>query len=161
MYAASHERTFIAFFRIAMAWTFLYAGLSQLTDPHFTAATFLAHTKTFHDFFAWFASPAVIPYTDFLVKWGHTLIGLSLLSGLLVRVSGIFGVLLLIVYYFAHLDFPYVDGHVNFIMEYHLVYAGVMIYLIATHAGRVWGLDGWVERMPFIAHHPELRPLVG
>ena len=35
------------------------------------------HVVTFHDFFARFATPAVLPYTDFLMKWGHLLIGLS------------------------------------------------------------------------------------
>jgi uncharacterized membrane protein YphA (DoxX/SURF4 family) len=41
------ERGLVFFFRIAMGWTFLYAGLSQLTDPHFTVAGFLAGKETF------------------------------------------------------------------------------------------------------------------
>ena len=155
------SRSLIVYFRIAMGWTFLYAGVSQLAEPHFTAATFLAHTKTFHDFFAWFATPDVVPHTDFLVKWGHTLIGLSLVTGCLVRISAPFGVLLMLVYYLAHLDFPYVDSHVNFIMEYHLVYAGVLVYLIATRAGHVWGLDGWADRVPLLARQQYIRPLIG
>lgn len=62
------HRGLILYFRIAMGWTFLYAGLTQLTEPGFTAAAFLGHTKTFHGFFSLFAAPAVLPYTDFLVK---------------------------------------------------------------------------------------------
>jgi thiosulfate dehydrogenase (quinone) large subunit len=155
------SRFLIIYFRLAMGWTFLYAGVTQLAEPNFTAATFLAHTKTFHDFFAWFSSPALIPYTDFLVKWGHTLIGLSLVTGCLVRISAPFGVLLMLVYYLAHLDFPYVDSHVNFITEYHLVYAGVLVYLIAARAGHVWGLDGWTQRLPLITERQYLRPLIG
>lgn len=154
------QQGLILFFRLAMAWTFLCAGISQLMDPHWSAAGFLANTKTFHAIFAWFAAPGIVPYTDFLVKWGHTLIGLSLAFGLLVRVSGAFGILLMAVYYLAHLDFPYVDSHVNFIMEYHLVYAGVLVYLMAARAGHVWGLDGVIERLPLLERHPHLRPLV-
>ena len=154
------QRGLVFFFRIAMGWTFLYAGLTQLTDPHWTAAGFLTHTKTFHDVFAWFATPGIAPYTDFLVKWGHTLIGLSLIAGLLVRMSGVFGLLLMAVYYFAHLDFPYVDSPVNFIMEYHLVYGGVLVYLIAARAGHVWGLDGLIDRLRITQRHPHQRPLV-
>jgi thiosulfate dehydrogenase [quinone] large subunit len=161
MQDARFGQALIVYFRLAMGWTFLYAGATQLTEPNFTAATFLAHTKTFHDLFAWFAAPAIVPYTDFLVTWGHTLIGLSLVSGLLVRFGAPFGVLLMMVYYLAHLDFPYVENHFNFIMEYHLVYAGVLVYLVAARAGHVWGLDGWVEQMPFLTRHPSLRPLVG
>lgn len=148
------------YFRIAMAWTFLYAGLSQVIDPKFSATAFLEHTKTFHDFFAWFASPGIVPYTDFLVEWGHTLIGLSLLAGLMVRVSSVFGVLLMITYYFAHMDFPYIESNVNFIMDYHLVYAGTLVYLIVAHAGHVWGLDGLVEKFKMVERHPALRELV-
>lgn len=157
---SSLHRALIVYFRIAMGWTFLYAAIHQFADPSWSAAGFLTHTKTFHDFFIVFTAPAVIPYTDFLVKWGHLLIGLSLLSGLLVRVSGPFGILLLGTYYFAHMDFPYIESHVNFIMDYHLVYMGVLAYLIAVRAGHVWGLDGWLERLPFVGQRPSLRQLV-
>lgn len=159
MTASPLERGIILFFRVAMGWTFLYAGFTQVTDPHFTVSAFLAGTKTFHDQLAWFALPAIAPYTTFLVKWGHTLIGLSLLSGCMVRWSSPFGVLLMAIYYCAHMDWPYIESQVNFIMDYHLVYGGVLIYLMAKHAGHVWGLDGRLEKVPAIAHSPTLRPL--
>lgn len=155
------NRGLILFFRLAMGWTFLYAGVSQVFEPNFTAAGFLGHTKTFHDFFAFFASPGVSPYTDFLVSYGHLLIGLSLVSGLLVRVSGTFGILLLGTYYFAHMDFPYVDSPVNFIMEYHLVYIGALVYVMAARGGEVFGLDGWLERTALLQKYPNLKPLLG
>jgi thiosulfate dehydrogenase [quinone] large subunit len=155
------HRGLILFFRIAMGWTFLYAGVTQLIiEPNWSAAAFLTHTKTFHDVLAPFAAPTILPVTDFLVKWGHFLIGLALISGLMVRVSGILGVLLMLVYYMAHLDFPYVETKLNFIMDYHLVYAGVIIYLIAVRAGHVYGLGGYVEKLAVIAENPFLRPLV-
>jgi len=47
---------------------------------------FLSHTKTFHDVYAVLATPAADPVLTFLVSYGHLLIGLSLLVGLLVRV---------------------------------------------------------------------------
>jgi thiosulfate dehydrogenase [quinone] large subunit len=122
---------------------------------------FLEHTKTFHDALAWFALPAIAPYTTFMVKWGHTLIGLSLVSGCLVRLSSPFGIVLMAVYYCAHMDWPYIESHVNFIMDYHLVYAGVLIYLMEKHAGRVWGLDGWLEDLAFVKRSPLLHSFVG
>src|SRR5216683_3325344 len=120
------QKSLIVFFRITMGWTFLYAGARQVLDPGFNVAGFLAHTKTFHDFFAVFATPDAAPYTSFLAKWGHVLIGISLLSGLLVRVSGIFAIFLLGTYYLAHMDFPYIESKINFIIDYHLVYIGVI-----------------------------------
>jgi thiosulfate dehydrogenase [quinone] large subunit len=118
-------------------------------SPDFTVAAFLAHTKTFHDVYAPLTSPAIAPILTFLVSWGHLLIGLSLVSGLLVRVSGWFGVALLLTYWTAHMDFPYIESHVNFILDYHIVFATLTAWLAMVNAGRVWGLDGWLaDRMP-------------
>jgi thiosulfate dehydrogenase [quinone] large subunit len=154
------ERSLIVFFRLTMAWTFLYAASHQVFNPDFTVAAFLSHTKTFHSAFAVFTSPSVSPYITFLVSYGHLLIGLSLLVGLMVRVSAAFGVALMLMYWSAHMDWPFIESKENFIVDYHIVYSGVLIFLIGKHAGRVWGLDGWAERLPLIARHPSLRPLV-
>ena len=154
------DRGVIFILRILMGWTFLYAGAGQIWD-NFDTAGFLNHVVTFHNFFALFAAPAVLPFTDVMVKWGHLLIGLSLISGLGVRLSGPFGVLLMITYYFAHMKFPYIEEPVNFLVDYHLVYATVIVYLIAHRAGHVFGLDGLVEKMHMTEEYPVLRPLVG
>lgn len=157
---SAFDRGIILFFRLAMAWTFLYAASHQVFDPNFSVAVFLSHTKTFHDVYAVFTTPTVAPIVTFLVSYGHLLIGLSLAVGLLVRVSASFGILLLLVYWTAHMDFPFIENTNNFVLDYHLVYAGVLIFLIAKHAGHVWGLDGVVERMRLVQEHPALRPLV-
>jgi thiosulfate dehydrogenase [quinone] large subunit len=154
------ERGVIFVLRILMGWTFLYAGIWQIWE-NFDTAGFLNHVVTFHDFFSVFAKPAVLPYTDFLVKWGHLLIGLSLISGLLVRISAPFGILLMITYYFAHMEFPFIEDHLNYLVDFHLVYATVLVYLIAHRAGHVWGLDSLIERLHMVEKHPALRPLVG
>jgi len=154
------EKRLIFYFRILMGWTFLYAASHQLFDPKFSATAFLEHTKTFHSFFIMFANPAMQPVTDFLVAWGHFLIGLSLLFGLLVRVSGVFAILLMITYYFAHMDFPYIETKVNFLVDYHLVYAGVLAYLMVKQAGHVFGLDGWLANMKVVRENPRLAAIV-
>jgi thiosulfate dehydrogenase (quinone) large subunit len=143
------DKRFVLAFRLMMGWTFLYAGAWQVMSPDFSVAVFLAHTKTFHDIYAPLTSPAIAPILTFLVSWGHLLIGLSLVSGLLVRVSGWFGVALLLTYWTAHMDFPYIESHVNFILDYHIVFATLTAWLAMVNAGRVWGLDGWLAgRMP-------------
>jgi thiosulfate dehydrogenase (quinone) large subunit len=152
------DRGVIVALRVLVGWTFLYAGTWQILQ-NYSAAAFLNHVVTFHDFFAHFAEPAVLPYTDFLVKWGQLLIGLSLVSGFLVRLSGPFGILLMVTYYFAHMEWPFIEDHLNLFVDFHLVYAIVIVYLIAHHAGRVWGLDGAVERLPVVAHNQFLKSL--
>ena len=161
MNGSTLDRSLLFFFRITMGWTFLYAGLTQVTDPDFSVASFLAHTKTFHDVLAVFAAPAIAPSMTFLVAWGHTLIGLSLISGLLVRASAPFGMGLMFLYYLAHMDFPYIETHFNFLIDYHLVYVGILGVLMLRSAGTVWGLDGWIAESAMLARHPRLRPLVG
>jgi thiosulfate dehydrogenase [quinone] large subunit len=161
MNQARIEKRLVLFFRLAMAWTFLWAGFRQVFLQDFSVAPFLAHTKTFHDFYAVFATAQWAPVVSFMVKWGHLLIGLSLLAGLMVRVSAVFGMMLLAMYWTAHMDFPSIESNVNLLLDYHIVYIGVMVYLLVKHAGHVFGLDGWLERQPFTAEHPGLRPLVG
>jgi thiosulfate dehydrogenase (quinone) large subunit len=146
--------------RVCVGWLFLYSGAWQILQ-NYSAAGFLTHVVTFHAFFANFATPAMLPYTDFLMKWGHLLIGLSLVSGLMVRVSGPFGILLMVTYHFAHMDWPFIENHLSLFVDYHLVYATVIVYLMAHNAGHVFGLDGVVERFPVIAHHQFLKPLFG
>jgi thiosulfate dehydrogenase (quinone) large subunit len=153
------EKCLIVFFRLTMAWTFLYAASHQVFVPSFSVVGFLSHTKTFHDVFVAFTTPTMAPVTTFLVEYGHLLIGLSLLVGLMVRVSASFGVLLMAIYWFAHMDWPFIENTNNFIVDYHVVYAGVLVYLIVKKAGHVWGLDGWVENLEFIRQYPKLKPL--
>ncbi len=154
------EKSLIVFFRLAMAWTFLYAASHQVFDPAWSVADFLKGTKTFHDVYAPFTTPAWAPFITFLVGYGHLLIGLSLLVGLMVRVSASFGILLLLLYWTAHMDFPFIENRNNFLLDYHIVYAGVLVYLIAKRAGHVCGLDAWAETLPFFAQYPKLRRLV-
>jgi thiosulfate dehydrogenase (quinone) large subunit len=154
------ERSFILVFRLLMAWTFLYAASHQILNPKFSVAAFLSQTKTFHDIYAVFTAPAIDPVLTFLVGYGHLLIGLSLLFGLMVRVSAAFGVALLLIYWTAHMDWPFIENTNNFIIDYHIVYATLCVYLIVQRAGHVWGLDAWAEKLPIVQQHPLLRPLV-
>ena len=157
---SASERGLVVFFRLAMAWTFLYAASHQVFVPDWSVVGFLTHTKTFHDFFAVLAAPNVAPVITVLVEYGHLIIGLSLLFGLLVRVSASFGILLMIVYWMAHMDFPYIGDVNNFLLDFHIVYAGVLLYLIVKQAGHVWGLDGWLDNSTWFYHRPGLRALV-
>ncbi|HWE20262.1 MAG TPA: DoxX family protein [Hyphomicrobiaceae bacterium] len=155
------EKSFVFLFRLLMAWTFLYAASHQgIFAPDWSVAGFLSRTKTFHDIFAVFTTPNLAPIVTFLVSWGHLLIGLSLLVGLMVRVSAAFGIMLMLLYWLAHMDFPYIENTNNFIVDYHIVYASILGYLIYKHAGYVWGLDRLISRVPLFREQEALHPLV-
>jgi thiosulfate dehydrogenase [quinone] large subunit len=160
MATSTVERAYIVFFRISMGWAFLYAASHQVFDPKWSVVGFLSHTKTFHDLFAIFTTPLMAPTTTFLVQYGHLLIGLSLIFGLLVRISATFGLMLMLIYWMAHMDWPFIENKNNFILDYHIVYAGLLGYLIVKRAGHIFGLDGWVERNKIAERYPSLRPFV-
>jgi thiosulfate dehydrogenase [quinone] large subunit len=150
------EQVLIVFFRLTMGWTFLWAGIHHFGDDKFVLG-FLSHVKTFHALYAPFTQPAIIPILTFLVEYGHLAIGLSLISGLLVRVSSPFAIMLMLLYWTAHMDFPYIENVNNYLVDYHIVYAGVLVYLIVKRSGHVLGLDGWVSRLGAVQQAPALR----
>ena len=110
------DRAVIFLLRVFVGWLFLYAGSWQILQ-NYSAGGFLNHVVTFHGFFALFATPTMLPLTDFLMKWGHLLIGLSLVFGLMVRISGPFGILLMITYHFAHMEWPFIQDHLSLFVD--------------------------------------------
>jgi len=155
------EKRFIFVMRMLMAWTFLYAASHQgIFAPEWSVAAFLSKTKTFHDLFSVFTSPSVAPIMTFLVSWGHLLIGLSLLVGLMVRVSASFGIMLMLLYWMAHMDFPFIENKNDFIIDCHIVYATLLGYLVYKRAGYAWGLDWLASKVPLFRDEERLHPLV-
>ena len=140
------QPAFVFVFRLAMAWTFLYAASRQVLNPNWNVADFLNGTATFHDVYGVFRGALVAAIISVLVAWGHLLIGLSLLGGLMVRVSATIGAILMLLYWAAYMDFPYVGGSDNFVIDFHFVYAIILAFLVATRAGHVFGLDQWAAR---------------
>jgi thiosulfate dehydrogenase [quinone] large subunit len=159
MMSDTNHRSFLLIFRLLMAWTFLYAASHQIFDPHFSIVGFLNSTKTFHAFFHVFTNPAIAPTLGFLVGYGHLLIGLSLLTGLMVRASSLCGAGILLMYWFAHMDWPYIENTNNFIVDYHIVYIVVLVYCAVYQAGHVFGLDGIAKRLNVVRATPALNAI--
>lgn len=132
--------------RVSLGWLFFYAGITKVLDPEWSAAGYLKGAKTFSGLYQWLFSPELIGITNFLNEWGLTLIGISLILGVGVRVSGVLGAVMMFLYYFPVLQFPYVGQH-SFVVDEHIVYAFSLLVLAFSNAGRVWGLEG---RVPFL-----------
>jgi thiosulfate dehydrogenase (quinone) large subunit len=142
----SLERGLVLFFRVAMGWIFLHAGLAQVLAPHFSIVPFLSHTKTFHDSFAVFTSPGIAPLVGLLVSWGQVLIGLSLMFGALVPFSAPFGILLMVLFWLAHMDWPFNDGRFYVFVGPDLLFAAILLLLQIKRAGHIFGLDAILLR---------------
>jgi thiosulfate dehydrogenase [quinone] large subunit len=145
------EKTVLVLLRLCMAWTFLYAASHQVFVPGWSATGFLAHTKTFNWLFLPLTGPAIGPVVSFLVEYGHLAIGLSLLLGVFSRASATAGIVLMILYWMAHMDFPFISDKNNFLIDSHIVYALVLWLGIVKQSGRIWGLDGRVSELSSVS----------
>lgn len=159
-FSAPLPHRLVAVLRIAFGWIFLYAGLTKVLDPAWTAEGYLNSAKTLTGLYGWLASADALPYVDALNSWGLTLLGVSLILGLFVRLSSSLGVVLMALYYLPIFDFPFV-GKNFFLVDDHVIYILLLILLVQIRAGRFWGLDKWCSRLPLCAKFPRLRDALG
>lgn len=146
--------------RISLGWMMFYAGITKVIDPSWSAEGYLKGAKMFPAFYHWLATPALLSLTNFVNEWGLTLLGVSLILGIGVRLSGIFGALLMLLYYLPILDFPYPNAH-SYIVDEHVVYAVALLLLAVFKAGRAWGLERWCGNLPMCARFSRLRRWLG
>jgi len=95
------------FLRLSLGWMFFYAGIIKIINPEWSAAGYLKGAKSLIWFYQWLLTPNILPIINFANEWGLTLLGISLILGIAVRLSAIFGALLMLLYYLVILDFPY------------------------------------------------------
>lgn len=142
--------------RVATGWMMLYAGVTKVLDPAWSSAGYLQGSKTAVWLFQFFARPDILPFTDFMNKWGLTLLGISLILGVAVRLSSWLGALLMVLYYLPVLQFPYPNPHA-FIVDEHVIYALVLVFFASVGAGRAWGLDAVCGRLPLCSKFPKVH----
>ncbi len=154
------QKLFLFLARIALGLLFFYAGITKVLNPSWSAAGYLKGAKTFTEFYDWLLTPTILPAINFINEWGLTLLGISLILGIFVRFSSVLGAILMLLYYFPILDFPYVGEH-SYIVDEHIIYALALLYFAAVRAGRVWGLESWCSRLPICSRIPGYRALLG
>ena len=137
---ARNQKIILFLLRVSIGWMFFYAGITKILNSEWSAVGYLQSAKTFTGLYQWFASPSILPTVNFINEWGLTFLGLSLIFGIFVRLSSLFGTLLMLLYYFPILEFPYPNAH-SYIVDEHIVYALALLVLGAFRAGNIWGLD--------------------
>jgi len=150
----------LALLRIAMGWMMLYAGLTKVFNPKWTAAAYLQNAKTFTGFFQWLASPENIGLVNFINAWGPTFLGISLILGIGIRFSSLLGAILILLYYFPILQFPYPNPH-SYVVDDYIIYALVLIFFAAVRAGKYYGLENWCANLPLCRKYPALCNFFG
>jgi uncharacterized membrane protein YphA (DoxX/SURF4 family) len=101
------KKLIISIFRVAIGWHFLYEGTSKLVVGNWSAAGYLStSTGPFSGFYQWLgSSEGMMNIVDSVNIAALILIGLALFLGLAIRISSLSGILLLMLYYFAHPPF--------------------------------------------------------
>jgi thiosulfate dehydrogenase [quinone] large subunit len=171
---ARNEQRFAFVFRIYGGLLFLHTALAEeVLNPRFVAThvvPVLNAPGLFHWLFSPLATPTIAPVVGFLASYGHLLIGVSLLVGLLVRLSASIAMVLLVTYSLVGLQFPdlQVVNHATalvpvvlayrvgmfflaFMVDYHILMSIVLVYIIMSRASHIMGLDAWAVRVPFLA----------
>lgn len=146
--------------RVSMGWLMFYAGITKILNPEWSAAGYMKGAKTFAGFYAWMVQPNILPIVNFINEWGLTLLGVSLILGIAVRLSSVLGALLMLLYYFPVLVFPKAGSH-SFLVDEHIIYVFVLLFFASVKAGRVWGLEKWCSNLPICHKFPKLRNLLG
>lgn len=154
------QKFFLFLLRVAMGWLMFYAGIAKILNPEWSSAGYLNGAKTFAGFYQWLLQPNILPVINFVNEWGLTLLGISLILGIGVRLSSILGAILMLLYYFPVLQFPYIPPH-SYIIDDHVVYALVLLLFASLRAGRVWGLENWCSSLPICSRFPRLRNWLG
>ncbi len=157
---STYQKLFLVLLRLSMGWMMFYAGITKVIDPTWSAAGYLTSAKTFSGLFAWFASPGILPVVNFVNEWGLTLLGISLIFGIGVRLSSILGAVLMLLYYLPILDFPYPNPHA-YLVDEHVIYFFVLFYFASVRAGRIGGLENWCSGLPICSRFPRLRAWLG
>lgn len=129
--------------RLVMGWILFYAGITKLLDPTWSSEYLLVETGAKSVPLAWLWPPLAEHWlwlVDPLNEWGQTLIGLALILGALVRFAAGMGIVMMTLYYFAHLPLEW-----GFLVDYHVVYIMILFGLAAIGAGRLLGVDYYLE----------------
>ncbi|MFI0141345.1 hypothetical protein [Streptomyces luteogriseus] len=111
--------------------------------------------STFH---AW----AGAAWADWLFMLGLLGIGLALTAGVALRLAAAAGTVMMALMWIAewppakHLSDGSASMSTNPFVDYHLIYAVVLIALAAVGAGATWGLGKAWSRLPFVGRRPWL-----
>lgn len=102
-------------------------------------------------------------WADWLFMLGLLGIGAAVMAGVALRASAVAGTLMLAMMWLA--EFPLAttastggpSGSTNPLVDYHIIYALVLIALPLVAAGTTWGLGRWWSRLPYVRDHAWAR----
>ncbi|GEM_PF-71245 len=167
--AHSLSALFIVTLRAAIGGMMLFAGLGKfafISGEAFDASGYLVHgvdaASPVSGLYAAMGSSALfIEITNVLVPVTQVLIGLALIAGAFVRLAAFGGALQMLMFYLGGWE-----GEWLALFDSTLIYAIVFATVAAFGAGRILGLDAYIEKIeiggqPLVERFPVARYLLG
>ncbi|GAA0507930.1 thiosulfate dehydrogenase [quinone] large subunit [Halorubrum aquaticum] len=163
--AHSLSALFIVLLRALIGGMILFAGLGKVSEWPFDAAGYLANVdpaSPVSGLYAAMASmPALMEIVNVVVPVTQVLIGVALIAGAFVRLAALGGAIQMTMFYLGGWA-----GEFLALFDSTLIYAAVFLTVAAFGAGRILGLDAYIERievggMPLIERFPAARYLLG
>lgn len=156
---------FVLALRLVIGFAFFYSGAEKVLGG-FDAQGYLLNVagqngNPLEGMFLWMGQTQwFVEFVNVAVPWGEVAIGLGILVGFLTRLAGFFGALMMLLFYFGNWDMAH--GPINSDFMYMLVFLSVA----AFGAGRILGLDDYVEQIevdgqPLIEKYPLLEYVLG
>lgn len=147
---------FLFLSRLTVGFMMFYAGITKVIDPMWSSIGYLKGAKLLTGFYTFLQGSSILPIVDFVNEWGLTLLGISLILGIGIRLSAPLGALLMILYYIP-LGFPYPNPHA-LIVDEHIIYAAVLLFFASIDAGKYLGLSNkmqetFLARIPFFGKY--------
>ncbi|HIB72370.1 MAG TPA: DoxX family membrane protein [Candidatus Marinimicrobia bacterium] len=143
----------LSLLRILVGWHLLYEGMAKLANSNWTSAAYLLDSKwLFSGLAEWMVTnPGLLSLVDTLNIWGLTLIGLSLMLGLLSRWGSIAGACLLVLYYLFHpplvgLEYSKPPEGSYLLVDKNLVEACALFVLAMFPTSHITGLDRFINK---------------
>ena len=137
---------FILTLRLMMGIAFFQSGFDKILAGDFSAEGYLTGavpnggSPVADLFVAMGNTPWFVDFVNVAVPWGELLIGLGLLVGVLTRLAAFWGAVMMFLFYLGNWDVAH--GYINGDFAYMLVFLSVA----AFGAGRILGLDEYIER---------------
>ncbi len=147
--------------RLTVGWWMLHAGLDKVVNWPFDASWFVggaAAGTSLGPFVTMFSGEAGLAFVNVMVPVGQVLIGLGLTLGALTRTAAFFGGFLMLFFYFINGE---TGGWAHGVVTGELL--GILIFgmIASLGAGRVLGIDAYLQNTAFFRDHPRLQYLIG
>ena len=141
------QKFFLVFLRVIVGWHFLYEGYVKISSEGWSAAGYLhAAPGPLGPMFDWMASSAsMVTMVNFLMSWGLTIAGLTLILGLFTRVGLVIAALFLVLFYLSNppwVGVQFMAGEGSYlIVNKNLVELAAVMVLLVFPSGSIWGFD--------------------